>query len=100
MAVKKNKKTYTVGKDGHIIISYDDFDTLCEKIADMDMKAEEYMPEEEEFEEIEKNFPEFFKLLIWIDSTGEVTEDNKEMRRKIKDIINRNIDFVDNEEEN
>ena len=91
----KKKIAYEVKSNGHISISYDDFDLLCDKIGELDMKADEYMPEPEEFREIENNFAEFFKLLLWIDATGDATEENKETRRRIKNIINNNIDFID-----
>ena len=67
---------------------YDTFDA-------MDYKADDYVPTEDELKEICENLPEYMPFLLWIEETGETTEENETIRSIIKSIILKQLEVLD-----
>lgn len=70
-----------------IVCTEEQYNSIYERIDQMDVLAEEYVPSEEDFVEICENLNEYMLFLIWIDETGVSTEDNQEMRKRINRLI-------------
>lgn len=70
-----------------IVCTEEQYNSIYDRIDQMDVLAEEYVPSEEDFVEICENLNEYMLFLIWIDETGVSTEDNQEMRKRINRLI-------------
>ena len=70
-----------------IVCTEEQYNSIYDRIDQMDVLAEEYVPSEEDFVEICENHNEYMLFLIWIDETGVSTEDNQEMRKRINRLI-------------
>lgn len=70
-----------------ILCTEEQYNSIYDRIDQMDVLAEEYVPSEEDFVEICENLNEYMLFLIWIDETGVSTEDNQEMRKRINRLI-------------
>lgn len=70
-----------------IVCTEEQYNSIYDRIDQMDVLAEEYVPLEEDFVEICENLNEYMLFLIWIDETGVSTEDNQEMRKRINRLI-------------
>ena len=70
-----------------IVCTEEQYNSIYDRIDQMDVLAEEYVPSEEDFVEICENLNEYMLFLIWIDETGVSTEDNQEMRKPINRLI-------------
>lgn len=70
-----------------IVCTEEQYNSIYDRIDQMDVLAEEYVPSEEDFGEICENLNEYMLFLIWIDETGVSTEDNQEMRKRINRLI-------------
>ena len=70
-----------------IVCTEEQYNSIYDRIDQMDVSAEEYVPSEEDFVEICENLNEYMLFLIWIDETGVSTEDNQEMRKRINRLI-------------
>ena len=71
-------------------ISFDDMNKYCELFTQMKSpSAGEYVPSEEELDSIIPRLDGALILfLLWIDETGIITDENKEMHKKIRDLLN------------
>lgn len=70
-----------------IVCTEEQYNSIYDRIDQMDVLAEEYVPSEEDFVEICENLNEYMLFLIWIDETGVSTEDNQGMRKRINRLI-------------
>ena len=70
-----------------IVCTEEQYNSIYDRIDQMDVLAEEYVPSEEDFVEICENLNEYMLFLIWIDETGVSTEDNQEMRKRMNRLI-------------
>lgn len=70
-----------------IVCTEEQYNSIYDRIDQMDVLAEEYVPSEEDFVEICENLNQYMLFLIWIDETGVSTEDNQEMRKRINRLI-------------
>lgn len=70
-----------------IVCTEEQYNSIYDRIDQMDVLAEEYVPSEEDLVEICENLNEYMLFLIWIDETGVSTEDNQEMRKRINRLI-------------
>lgn len=70
-----------------IVCTEEQYNSIYDRIDQMDVLAEEYVPSEEDFVEICEYLNEYMLFLIWIDETGVSTEDNQEMRKRINRLI-------------
>lgn len=70
-----------------IVCTEEQYNSIYDRIDQMDVLAEEYVPSEEDFVEICENLNEYMLFLIWIDETGVSTEDNQKMRKRINRLI-------------
>ena len=70
-----------------IVCTEEQYNSIYDRIDQMDVLAEEYVPSEEDFVEICENLNEYMLFLIWIDETGVSTEGNQEMRKRINRLI-------------
>ena len=70
-----------------IVCTEEQYNSIYDRIDQMDVLAEEYVPSEEDFVEICENLNEYMLFLIWIDESGVSTEDNQEMRKRINRLI-------------
>lgn len=67
---------------------YDTFDV-------MDYTAEDYVPTQEELVEMCKDIGTYMPFLLWIEETGEDTEENVEIRSIIRSVIKRQLAIID-----
>lgn len=75
--------------------SYDDYDKYVELFHKMNYKANDYVPEYKDFiNVILPKLPEYIIMLMWIDETGENTEENIEIRKMIRQILTSNLELV------
>ena len=68
-----------------IVCTYDDYDKFLEVFQKMNFKALDYAPTKSEMiNTIIPNIENYLLFLLWIDETGNTTEDNKEVRDLIR----------------
>jgi len=72
-------------------ITCNDFDKLEQNYKALDYKADFYLPSDSELNEMEENGVtiDVLNLLLWIESTGIETPENKNKRKKIRHIIHK-----------
>ncbi len=81
---------------GKIYCTFSDYEKFCEVFEAMYYKANCYVPTMEEItERIQGNEEEYILYLLWILETGEETEDNRECRQKIRELVNKHFSLVD-----
>lgn len=79
-----------------IICTYDEYDRFEKAFHQMDYQAGEYVPDTVELEEeILPNLKKYITFLMWIDTTGVQTEENRYVRKLIHKILLENITLVD-----
>lgn len=78
------------------IMSTEDYEKFCKSFEQMECKANDYVPTISELKQIiEPNLKEYILFLLWILNTGKATEENKEIRKEIRNIIFENLDIED-----
>ena len=79
-----------------IYCTFEDYDKFCEVFDNMFYKTNGYAPTLEEIHSrISPNLNEYIVFLIWILETGVDTEENKECRDAIREILNQNFLLVE-----
>lgn len=79
-----------------ITCTYNDFDRYLDVFQKMNFKAMDYAPSKKELlEEIFPNLSKYIVLLMWIDETGEETEENAESRALIRKVLTTNLELID-----
>ena len=74
-----------------IICTEEQYNSIYDRIDQMDVMADEYVPSEKDFIEICENLDIYMLFLIWIDETGYETEENEKMRKRINHLIRNNL---------
>lgn len=82
-----------------IICSQRTFERFMDDFDNMQLKANEYVPSLEELNIIKKSLPKYIPFLLWIDTTGEENEENKETRREVRKIIKEHLYILEGEEQ-
>ncbi len=78
-----------------IVIKGSDFDKLYEVFDDMDFRAYEYVPTIEELKYMIQDLVNYGVFLLWLDDTGDITEENEAAHELISDVIKHFI-IIDN----
>ena len=68
---------------------------LCDNVSAMEYKAGQYCPTAEELKIIKTDFRKYFPFLVWIDETVEETEENRQDRTLIRNILQSFVTYVD-----
>ena len=74
-----------------VTIKCADIDKIYDEFTAMDFKAEYYVPTVEELKSMVLNLKEWAIFLLWINDTGEITEENSEEHAIIEQIIKEYI---------
>ena len=78
------------------VMTYDKFDKLCEKVTNFDYKPNGWYPTLREIEKyIKPNPTGYIPFILWILENNELpqTDEEKEIVRKLNEIIRENISF-------
>lgn len=67
------------------------YNSIYDRIDQMDVYADDYVPSEEDFKEICENLNDYMLFLIWIDETGISTNENEGMRKRINRLIKEHL---------
>ena len=70
-----------------VIISGDDFDKLYGAFEKIKFRADTYVPTKAELKGMVQDLETYAVFLMWLDDTGEVTEENEEMHTIISSIV-------------
>ena len=74
-----------------VTIKCADIDKIYDEFTAIDFKAEDYVPTVEELKSMVLNLKEWAIFLLWINDTGEITEENSEEHAIIEQIIKEYI---------
>lgn len=81
-----------------VTIKGEDIDRIYDEFTAMDFRAEYYVPTAEELKTMVLNLKEWALFLLWINDTGEITEENANEHAIIEQIIKEYI-IIDYETE-
>ena len=79
-------------------LTFDDYDTLTDRLNNNNYKAEDWWPTVEEIKTyIEPNLNKNFEFLIWITETADapVTEEQKESKKYINNLLIKTLKLVE-----
>lgn len=66
-------------------------DEIYETFDEMEYRADDYVPTEDDMTIIASNLSKYIAFLMWIDDTGYETEENSSMRKVISSIIKSSL---------
>lgn len=76
-----------------LLITYNEMDKIYDTIDQMLFKAKDYVPTMDELQEMENDIQKYYRFMLWLDETGEDTDENFYERAELRRIIKDNIGF-------